>query len=83
MQLLKSKEGRGRQGQNDCMLKLFHFKEHLSKTSSGTLLTEVKDHGRRDVNLGPLLYVLRVKENYSYNPTMDFMFAMALLIGTN
>lgn len=86
MQLLKSQGGGERQGQNDCMLKLFHFKEHLSEASSGTLLMEVKHHGRRDVNLGPLLpllYVLCVKENYSYIPTMDFMFATALLIGIN
>lgn len=75
-----------RQKQNDCMLTLFQCKEHLSETSSGTLLTEVKHHGRRDVNLGPplpVLYVLCVKQNSSYIPTMDFTFATALLIGTN
>lgn len=82
----RAREGRGRQGQNDWMLKLFHFKEHLSETSSGTLLMEVKHHRRRDVNLGPplpFLYALCVKENYSYIPTKDLMFATALLIGTN
>lgn len=85
MQLLKSLGG-GETGQNDCMLKLFQCKEHLSETSSGTLPTEVKHHGRTYVNLGPplpVLSVLCVKQNSSYIPPMDFMFVTALLIGTN
>lgn len=78
----RAREGRGRQEQNDCMLKLLHFKEHLSETSSCTLLAEVKwdekHHGRRGVKLDPpfpFLYVLCVGENYSYIPTKDFVFA--------
>lgn len=74
--------GRGRQGQNDCTLKLFHLKEHLSETSSSILLTDVKwdkkHGGRRDVKLDPpfpFLYELCGGENYSYIPTEDFVFA--------
>lgn len=67
IQLLKSQGGEGETGAEWLHAQLFHFKEHLSETSSGTLLTEVKDHGR-EVNLGPplpLLCVLCVKEKYS------------------
>lgn len=53
----RAREGRGRQGQNDCTFKSFHFKEHLSENSSSILLAEVKwdeKHcGGRDVKIDP------------------------------